>query len=227
MGSASGKTIAKISIQIDNGRNDEKKYIDRRDRKMKKLLLFLCSVLLVLGMSGMAGATEYNYETTGLNYLDGSRWYTWGIDMTIPEGETITNASLTFRGIYAPANYDILYGDLLDYAWSGVNSTGGSDWGDHFATLGATPLFAYQDATPYHPDDFTYTFGDTQIIALNNYADNGNFGFGLDPDCWFSSNNVTFSATSSGAPVPEPTTMLLLGCGLAGLGFVRKKRQKA
>lgn len=194
---------------------------------MKKLLLFLCSVLLGLSISGVAGATEYT--TYDLDYLDGSRWYTWGIDMTIPEGETITNASLFFNNLDAYSAGDILWGDLLGSVDSGVHSIRGSDYGDHFSGQG-TFLFRYQDYTPSTARDYTYEFNTSQIAALNDYAGDGNFGFGLDPDCHFSASGVTFSARTagtSGEPVPEPTTMLLLGCGLAGLGFVRKKRQKA
>lgn len=201
---------------------------------MKKLLLFLCSVGLVLSISGMAGGTTYTFQPTPSDMSDfnGSYWYTWGIDQTIPEGETIQSASLSFDNIsYWNDYYETgdLWVHLLDSAIAGVTDIWSGDPdgdADHFAGQG-TFLFDYQDHTRTTNENYSYQFTDLQIAALSGYAGDGNFGFAFDPDCHFFNDGVSFTVETAGAPVPEPTTMLLLGCGLAGLGFVRRKKQIA
>ncbi len=39
-------------------------------------------------------------------------------------------------------------------------------------------------------------------------------------------NSLTVTTPITEAPIPEPSTMLLLGSGLAGLGFFRWRRKR-
>ncbi len=52
-----------------------------------------------------------------------------------------------------------------------------------------------------------------------------NIAFGLDPDCHFWNNGIKFEITTSDDTVPEPTTMVLLGTGIAGLYLKRRRKQ--
>ena len=69
------------------------------------------------------------------------------------------------------------------------------------------------------PVTFTYYFTAAQLVALQAYIANGHdIAFGLDPDCHFFNNGVTFTMS-----VPEGgTTAVLLG--VAALGIVATRR---
>lgn len=81
--------------------------------------------------------------------------------------------------------------------------------------------------------DITYDFSkgtNSEISFLNAFAADGTIGLGFDPDCHFYNSGISFSLTTALKPpsdVPEPTTMLLFGTGLAALAGLRRKRNKS
>ena len=131
---------------------------------MKKLL-FIISTVLVLSMSGMAGATVYTFapEPNDLYDLDHYSWYTWGIDQAIPEGENIQSASLSFNDIRNWTYYEpnALWVHLLDSVTAGViQGTDPVDPHDeridYFAGQGIELL--HWENLPGYAQDLTYTF---------------------------------------------------------------------
>ena len=66
----------------------------------------------------------------------------------------------------------------------------------------------------------TYTFTPAQLKVLQDYIMNGgNIAFGLDPDCHYFNNGITFKYST-----PEGgTTVALLGLGLGAIALARRK----
>lgn len=222
----------------------------------KLILLFAAVILIGLPVVASADTVTFQAPSTAANQgLGGSRQfdldhhnaYTWRIGGVDLRGKSITSATLTFRNISNwDRNRNMLFIHLLDSAKNaGVNSFQDApanqapvtDINDNFAgqrylnnplvNAGTANTFLTQQSFSTTPGDFVYTFTADQLRVLSTYFLNGSdIAFGFDPDCHFWNDGIVFSFTTTPNTVPEPTTMVLLGSGLAGLYYRRKRQQK-
>jgi hypothetical protein len=192
----------------------------------------ICKVLLVLTylfiwVNPVSASTfSYNPDPIDLNDLNHFRSYTWGIDLSnVPENETIVSATFSFSNIENwKEEENRIYLTLMDSAPLGVTEE-----------LDPIPFFsnAYADRGDLlytwsnlgtEGSDQSYLFSDGQLELLNTYAQDDLIGFGIDTDCHFWNDGVTFEITTS--PVPTPASFGLLGLGLLSLiGLSRRKRK--
>jgi hypothetical protein len=196
-------------------------------KKLKKLLRFVFATALVFSIGGWAGAATYIFEpspNSDLWDLNHDKYYTWGIDWNLPQGETIAAAILSFDDI---RNFNSgpndLYVQLLDSAFNGVAV--GTDYqasDNHFANQGIELYHGINLSNT--ATDIDVIFNSVQIITLLDYLKDGNFGLGFDPDCHFYNNEITLTLNTTNAPIPG--AIFLLGSGLVGLAGLRKKLKK-
>jgi hypothetical protein len=219
--------------------------------------MIAAAVVVALPAIASADVITFQAPVTGANQgsggpnqfnLDHSDAYTWRIDGVNLAGKTITGATLTFRNISNwDSNPNKLFIHLLDTARNrGVgsfqdaptNQTPVIDINDDFA--GArflnNPLVSAGTANTYLTShsftttatNYVYTFTADQLKVLSTYFLNGgDIAFGLDPDCHFWNNGIVFSFTTDATATPEPASLVLLGTGLAGLYYKRKRKKAA
>jgi len=186
---------------------------------MWKRGVMLITMFWVVITAGTAGAASYEFES-GISYLEHDKYYRWGIDWSLPNGEEIVGASLFFEDI---SNHDCdtndLYAQLLPIADPGVSEgTDNGNNGNYFAGEGI--LLNHWQNLPDTPQNITYDFIYSELVTLMSYAADGNFGIGFDPDCLY---EPKIALTVETKVVPIPASFFLLTCGLIGIFSIGRK----
>jgi len=184
---------------------------------VKKLLGFLCIILLLLGFSLSANAALYAGADIVINgkdrIADSGNWFEEGNAIYTYWGDTWAE----FEAYLEPGNWNI-----------GLNAI------NHGGELPAA--YTNFEIDPSDGTNFYIPASDTQVnhgyININiATADTYEYRFTWINDQWWDGDaniqiNSAFFDNTASASVPEPATVLLLGSGILGLAMFGRKKFK-
>ena len=171
---------------------------------MRKVIVLICSAMLILGMVGNAGASPFTDTIFIGKWLSGTGHYTWEHDTHHDFGGPNSVVISENRGIPAWHVFDVNTSIfLIGKASGGLNK--GSSWTslDDWTGVGIEDVSVNWNA------------GDPLKISPANK---------IMKSSKLLSSMFILNFNTSSVPTPEPANLLMLGFGLIGVSFLGRKK---
>jgi hypothetical protein len=194
---------------------------------MNSQVLIIASCFLFLFFTSFANATSYTFDVDAVNDSSGGSGLVTGISLSTGQLFSVSTDPTDLWSSGALPRWSNADGLVADLYATGSDESGvsagtliGTDWGN-YSFSGLTAPYGslvgeidgnyYLLGTSFFGN--AWAVGDLSLYYWDsNPSDNANF--------------ISVTINDQPAPVPEPSTILLLGSGLACLGFYARKRKK-